>query len=304
MSKTGAHVRVKTKKSNMPVIIAVLAAAAVIAAVLILVLKKPVDPHEGQVYINDGFGMVWMTPLEGVPASTLSSEEFTDMHGRPIYVGGEYETKLGIDVSEHQHEIDWKKVASDGIQFAYIRAAYRGYTQGGLFEDPYFKYNIKGALENGLDVGVYVFSQAVSVEEAIEEANFVLELIEDYNVTLPVVFDWERMDFADSRTVKHDAAVLNDCAVAFCETVKQAGYEPAVYFNKHFGYYEFDLQRLCGYKLWLAQPDNAPDFYYAFDIWQSSFTAEVKGIDCETDLDILFIPLPDEDTEQNENGHD
>ena len=144
----------------------------------------------------------------------------------------------------------------------------------------------------------------VSVEEAIEEANFVLELIEDYNVTLPVVFDWERMDFADSRTVKHDAAVLNDCAVAFCETVKQAGYEPAVYFNKHFGYYEFDLQRLCGYKLWLAQPDNAPDFYYAFDIWQSSFTAEVKGIDCETDLDILFIPLPDEDTEQNENGHD
>lgn len=301
MRKTGAHERVKTKKSYMPIIIAVIAVLAVTTAVLIITHKKPVDPHEGQVYIDDGFSMVWMTPLEGVPASTLKREEFTDMHGRPIYVGTEYETMLGIDVSEHQHEIDWKKVASDGIQFAYIRAAYRGYTKGGLFEDPYFKYNITGALENGLKVGVYFFSQAITAQEAMEEADFILRLIKDYDVTLPVVFDWERMDEADSRTVTHDTQVLNDCAAAFCETVKQAGYEPAVYFNKHFGYYEFDLQRLCDYTLWLAQPDAAPDFYYAFDIWQSSFTADIKGIDCETDLDILFIPLQD-DTEQNEQG--
>lgn len=113
--------------------------------------------------------------------------------GQPCYTGSDYEVRRGIDVSEHQLEIDWAQAAAD-IDFAFIRLGYRGYTEGGLFEDPYFKANIEGAIANGLDVGVYFFSQAVNVQEAIEEAEFVLERIREYDISLPVVFDWEKIE--------------------------------------------------------------------------------------------------------------
>ena len=288
----------KTKKRSLPIILAVLAAGVILAVALVIFGGKPEpDPHAGQVCIFDGVSARWITPLEGVDASTLKPEDFVRMNERPIYVGTQYDTMLGIDVSEHQHQIRWNETASDGIQFAYIRAAFRGYTQGKLYEDPYFRYNMKNALDNGLPVGVYVFSQALTVEEAVEEADYVLELVGDYTLSLPIMFDWEPMEFSDSRTQTHDTQTLNDCALAFCARIEAAGYDAGVYYNKYYGYNEFDLSRLKDYTLWLAQPADAPDFYYAFDIWQSSFTGSVKGIDTEVDLDILFIPKENEENE-------
>ena len=278
--------------------IAVLVLAAAVVIVALSLRPEPVDPHEGQVYIYDGFDWIWMTPLPGVVANSLTAEDFSDRSGCPTYTGSDYQVLRGIDVSEHQHEIDWAQVAASGVDYAYVRLGYRGYTEGGLFEDPYFRANVEGALANGLQVSVYFFSQAISVQEAIEEAEYVLARIRDYNITLPVVYDWEKINGETAaRTDNLDFSILNDCAVAFCDTVKNAGYEPAIYFNRHLGYYGYDLSRMTDYDFWFALPESSfPNFYYAVDMWQYSFTEQVPGITGETDMNLMFIPL---ETDEN-----
>ena len=273
--------------------IAVLVLAAAVVIVALSLRPEPVDPHEAQVYIYDGFDWIWMTPLPGVEANSLTADDFSDRSGCPTYTGSDYQVLRGIDVSEHQHEIDWAQVAASGVDYAYVRLGYRGYTEGGLFEDPYFRANVEGALANGLQVSVYFFSQAISVQEAIEEAEYVLARIRDYNITLPVVYDWEKINGETAaRTDNLDFSILNDCAVAFCDTVKNAGYEPAIYFNRHLGYYGYDLSRMTDYDFWFALPESSfPNFYYAVDMWQYSFTEQVPGIAEPTDMNLMFIPL-------------
>ena len=282
--------RNKTALILVTVILAALVAALVIA---LLSKKEPEDPHKGQVYIYDGFDWIWMTPLEGVPANELTEESFSSNDGRIEYTGTDYDVLRGVDVSEHQLDIDWKQVAASGVDYAYIRVGWRGYTEGGLFEDAYFERNIQGALDAGLHVGVYMFSQAVTVQEAIEEADFVLERIGKYNVTLPVVFDWEKIEAAEARSHGLTMELRTDCARAFCETVKSAGYVPCVYFNRNLGYYGYDLTRLTDYEFWFSLPESGfPNFYYACDMWQYSFTETVPGIAEPTDMNLWFIAKP------------
>lgn len=291
---------VRYKIGIAAVVLAIIAAAVFV--VLMLTHREPqeeADPHAGQVYIYDGFDWVWMTPLEGVPVNELTEEFFTVESGKIKYTGSDYEVLRGIDVSEHQLDIDWQQVAGAGIDYAYIRVGRRGYTEGGLFEDPYFKANVQGAQAAGLKVGVYMFSQAITVQEAIEEARFVLERISDYNITLPVVFDWEKIESGDARTAGLTMEGRTDCAVAFCETVKNAGYVPCIYFNRNLGYYGYDLTRLTGYEFWFALPESGfPNFYYAADMWQYSFTESVPGIVVETDMNLWFIPKETDAAEQ------
>lgn len=282
--------RNKTALILVTVILAALVAALVIG---LLSKKEPEDPHKGQVYIYDGFDWIWMTPLEGVPANELTEESFYSNDGRIEYTGTDYDVLRGVDVSEHQLDIDWKQVAASGVDYAYIRVGWRGYTEGGLFEDAYFERNIQGALDAGLHVGVYMFSQAVTVQEAIEEADFVLERIGKYNVTLPVVFDWEKIEAAEARSHGLTMELRTDCARAFCETVKSAGYVPCVYFNRNLGYYGYDLTRLTDYEFWFSLPESGfPNFYYACDMWQYSFTETVPGIAEPTDMNLWFIAKP------------
>ena len=282
---------VKYRLILIAIALLVLAAAVVIFALSLR--PEPVDPHEGQVYIYDGFDWIWMTPLPGVEANTMTADDFSDQSGHPTYTGDGYQVLRGVDVSEHQHEIDWAQVAASGVDYAYVRLGYRGYTEGGLFEDPYFRKNVEGARANGLQVSVYFFSQAISVQEAIEEAEYVLARIRDYNITLPVVYDWEKINGEmAARTDNLDFSILNDCAVAFCDTVKNAGFEPAIYFNRHLGYYGYDLSRMTDYDFWFALPESSfPNFYYAVDMWQYSFTEQVPGIAEPTDMNLMFIPL-------------
>ena len=282
--------RNKTALILVTVILAALVAALVIG---LLSKKEPEDPHKGQVYIYDGFDWIWMTPLEGVPANELTEEFFSSNGGRIEYTGSDYDVLRGVDVSEHQLDIDWKQVAASGVDYAYIRVGWRGYTEGGLFEDAYFERNIQGALDAGLHVGVYMFSQAVTVQEAIEEADFVLERIGKYNVTLPVVFDWEKIEATEARSHGLTMELRTDCARAFCETVKSAGYVPCVYFNRNLGYYGYDLTRLTEYEFWFSLPESGfPNFYYACDMWQYSFTETVPGIAEPTDMNLWFIAKP------------
>lgn len=282
--------RTARRNKTALILVTVILAALVIG---LLSKKEPEDPHKGQVYIYDGFDWIWMTPLEGVPANELTEDLFSS-DGRSIkYIGSDYDVLRGVDVSEHQLDIDWKQVAASGVDYAYIRVGWRGYTEGGLFEDAYFERNIQGALDSGLHVGVYMFSQAVTVQEAIEEADFVLERIGKYNVTLPVVFDWEKIDAAEARSHGLTMELRTDCARAFCETVKSAGYVPCVYFNRNLGYYGYDLTRLTDYEFWFSLPESGfPNFYYACDMWQYSFTETVPGIAEPTDMNLWFIAKP------------
>ena len=283
------------RRSKTALILVTVILAALVAALVIGLLskKEPEDPHKGQVYIYDGFDWIWMTPLEGVPANELTEESFSSNDGRIEYTGTDYDVLRGVDVSEHQLDIDWKQVAASGVDYAYIRVGWRGYTEGGLFEDAYFERNIQGALDAGLHVGVYMFSQAVTVQEAIEEADFVLERIGKYNVTLPVVFDWEKIEASEARSHGLTMELRTDCARAFCETVKSAGYVPCVYFNRNLGYYGYDLTRLTDYEFWFSLPESGfPNFYYACDMWQYSFTETVPGIAEPTDMNLWFIAKP------------
>ena len=258
---------------------------------------EPEDPHKGQVYIDDGFGMVWITPWKDVAVNDLSRSDVSVSGDIAHYHGSAYETQLGVDVSEHQHTVDWEKIAAAGIDFAMIRIGYRGCTEGGLYEDPFFRFNMEGARKNGLKIGVYFYSQALNVQEAIEEAEYTLNRLQGYSIDLPIVYDWEVVENEENvRTDGMDRSVLTDCAVAYCQTIANAGFDACVYFNRHFGYYEYDLSRLNAYQFWLALPGDYPDFYYKTDIWQYSFTAEVPGIEGPTDMSIRFIPLAGEET--------
>ncbi len=273
-------------------LIAALLIIAMIAIIRLLVPEKAtVNEHAGQVCVYDGYDMIWMTPFEGVPSSTIYEEDFKSINASPTYVGREFQTQVGIDVSEHQLDINWT-AASEALDFAYIRIGYRGFTEGGIFLDPWFERNFSGASAAGLNVGVYFFSQAVNVSEAIEEAEYVIAHLAGHHVDLPVMYDWEKVDGGGARTDELSGQTMTDCALAFCRTIENAGYDAGVYFNRNIGYHGLDLSKLTDYAFWLSVPGPYPDFYYAVEFWQYTFTATVPGVSGEADLNMRFIPLP------------
>ncbi len=197
------------------------------------------------------------------------------------------DTIPGVDVSAYQGVIDWQQVADSGIQFAMVRLGYRGYGTGKLVEDSYAMRNIAGALAAGLDVGVYFFSQAITVEEAQEEAAFILERIQNYDITMPIVFNWEFVN-DEARTAGMDRRTLTDCYAAFCEAIAQAGYTPMSYFNWYQSEYDIYLTELEDYPFWLALYTCRMTFPYAVEMWQYTCTGSVPGISGDVDIDIYF----------------
>ena len=238
------------------------------------------------------FGGKKVYVVEELPKSTYDNSLFqVNENGFLTYDSDEYTCKIGIDVSRYQENIDWAAVKGAGVQFAMLRLGYRGYGTGALVMDPYFQQNIQGAQANGIEVGVYFFSQAITPEEGAEEARFCLNALKGYHITYPIVFDWESYDSSlEPRTDGLDDKILTQCAVAFCEEVEAAGYQSMVYSNLTYFYLHFDLNQLVDYPLWLAQYNSRPSFYYHFDIWQYSGTGKVPGIDGNVDLNIHFIP--------------
>lgn len=209
----------------------------------------------------------------------------------------------GVDVSSHQGEVDWAAVAGDGIEFAILRIGNRGYSQGGLKQDERFEANYAGAVENGLDVGVYLFSQAVSEEEAVEEAEFVLSILDGRELQLPVVFDWEEINDAVARTDEVDAGTVTACALAFCRRIEEAGYKTAFYCNGMVGYLRYDIARMQHLDAWYAEYGDWPSFAYAFDLWQYSHTGSVAGIAGNVDLNLWFPDgEPESENPETQNG--
>lgn len=239
---------------------------------------------------NSTMGETFIPVFGDVPQSTIQPEDIVhDGNGFVKYTGGgDLVSKIGVDISEHQGIIDWEKVKKAGIDFAIIRAGYRTYGGGIITLDGNFLDNIEGAQDVGIDVGVYFFSQAINTEEAIEEADAILNAIAGHHITYPVIYDWELIYDDRARTDSVSVETLADCCVAFCERVKSAGYTPMIYQNTSTATYKLDLPRVKDYDFWLAEYATFPTFYYKYDIWQYSSSGTVDGIDGVVDLNICF----------------
>lgn len=216
----------------------------------------------------------------------------SQQNGRFSYSeNGVGKSQTGIDVSEMQGVIDWEQVANDGIQFAFVRAGYRGTTEGGLFADARLNENLDGATDAGLQTGVYFYSQATSAEEAQEEADFVLDQLGGRKLDLPITFDHEKDTTVNARGNSVDRDTLTAAALAFCQRIEQAGYRSMVYGNK-VDIARMNLDSLGSRPVWFAEYNALrPSGQFDFVLWQYSNTGSVAGISTPVDMNLRFTDM-------------
>lgn len=205
------------------------------------------------------------------------------------YEDGKQVSFVGTDISKYQDYVDFVKLKKAGIDFVMLRVGARGYESGNLVLDEYFAENIKRATDAGLEVGVYFFSQAVTKDEAVEEANMVLENLGDYSITYPVAFDMEYIANDSSRIEVLSKAEKTQIAKTFLDTVKAAGYKTMLYGNKEWLLKQIDLSKLTAYDIWLSEETDIPDYPYKFAMWQYQTDASIDGIAGYASLNISFI---------------
>lgn len=193
----------------------------------------------------------------------------------------------GIDVSEWQGSIDWQQVKDAGVEFVIIRVGARGTVEGNLLTDDRAQEYYADASAVGLKVGAYFFSQSITVEEAVEEAQFLLDAVKDWDVKLPLVYDWEYVG-GEARTRKMDARTLTDMTKAFCDTIADAGYQPMLYFGRSQSTDLLHLEELVDYPFWLAMYSTIMDYPYKIHMWQYTDTGSVPGISGNVDINLLF----------------
>ena len=236
-------------------------------------------------------GQYYFLPLqEDLAYNTYVDSNFiTDENGLVSYqIEGETVTKKGIDVSKYQGEIDWEAVKNDGVDYAIIRVGIRGYSEGGIMEDEFFHRNMEGAIANEIPVGVYFFTQALNQEEALEEANFVIEMLQGYSLTYPVYLDIEDVKKTDCRTNNLTVEERTNNAKVFLEAIEAAGYRPALYGNMKTYLLMLDLASLEQYDKWFAGY-TLPIYYpYEYKMLQYSEKGRVAGVSGQVDVNICF----------------
>lgn len=196
-------------------------------------------------------------------------------------------SKVGIDVSKWQGAIEWTRVKEAGVQFAIIRAGYRGSVSGSLVIDPYFERNIKGALAAGIPVGVYFFTQAIDEVEAVEEASMVLSLLGEYELSYPIFIDTEGAG-GNGRADGLDVDTRTQVCEAFCRTVENAGYHAGVYASRNWFDKRLHAEKLEQYSNWLAEYRRVPKYKGYYQFWQYTSGGSVDGITGRVDMDISY----------------
>ena len=233
---------------------------------------------------------VFVPVLDEVTKHSLLDENFQKTEeGLMQYVeNGTVTSHKGIDVSKYQGDIDWNAVREEGIEYAFIRLGLRGYESGKIVLDDFYDANMKGANEAGVRAGVYFFTQAVTVEEAQEEAAFVIEHLAGYDVSCPVVFDVERISGGKGRADQITREERTAITIAFCEAVRAAGYTPMIYGNVVCFTQLLDMPQLNAYEKWYAFYDDYMYMPYEVTCWQYTEKGRVDGIPNNVDLNISF----------------
>ena len=244
---------------------------------------------------DEKFGQIWLPVLADVPLSTHPVENMVETDkGRMLSfdADGNLNALTGVDISSHNVVSDWAALKEDGIDFVMLRAGYRGYGvgTGKLYKDTKFREYFRAAKNAGLLVGAYFFSQAITEEEAVEEAILTAQQLEGLEPDFPVAYDWELIfhDQDGARTDNVPVDVLTDCVLAYCQNVESFGFRTMVYQNKRTSLFKFDLPRLNGIPFWLAEYGDGPTYIYDYDMWQYSCSGTVAGISGNVDLNLCF----------------
>ncbi len=229
-----------------------------------------------------------------LPKSDLSEENFTMEKDRLVYSqGGRNVSHFGIDVSKYNGTVSWNKVKEDGVEFALLRVGARGYSTGNIVLDENFSYNLKSCSQNGIDVGVYFFSQAINTYEAIEEANYCVAALSGKKIRYPVIFDSEKIMNDSYRTENLTSTELTNIFKAFADTVKAYGYTPMVAGTKEQLALHFDLESLSGYDVWLLDIGEKTEYPYRYTIRQYANDGKINGINGNVDYNICLISYAD-----------
>ena len=218
----------------------------------------------------------------GVIPETVDESEPTELRTTS-------DANLGIDVSRWNEEINWNKVKEAGIEYAIIRAGYRGSVTGALVEDKYFRQNIEGAIKAGVPVGLYFFTQATTEVEAVEEASMVLALCKEYDITYPIFIDTEKAG-ENGRANELDKKMRTAVCQAFCETIRNGGYKAGIYASKNWFESRLDMNILSDdIYVWLAQYGDEVTYDGKYHMWQYTSSGRVLGIEGRVDLNLSFL---------------
>lgn len=268
----------KSTKSELLKALIIVATIVIISSIIFLIYKA-------YLFDNKYSGL---EASKEIPLNDFNLEKLkNDKNGYMCYEDDRYKSRLIIDVSSHNGNINWEKVKEAGIKGAMIRVGYRGYGDATIVEDDCFQKNIAGAKDAGLKVGVYFFSQATTPEEAIEEAEYVKKKIWGRGVTLPVAFDMEPF-MGNERFINHDIKSKTEMADAFLKVIGKFGYEPILYGNPTWLSNDVDISKLTEYPVWLAHYTFSTEWPYAFRMWQFTSQGRVSGINGDVDLNLIF----------------
>lgn len=229
------------------------------------------------------------------PYLTKNTFDFTKMEdkaGLKQYMeNGRKISYVGVDISKHTGKVYFPSLKAAGVDYVMIRLGSRGYTTGQITLDENFKENIEGAIEAQLDVGIYFYSQAVSQDEAVQEANFVVQNLEPYraHVKYPVAFNMGFVSNDKSRIEGLSREDKTTVTISFLDAVRASGYVPMIYGDKEWLLKEVDLTKLQDYDVWLSQEEEIPDYPYRYAMWQYNTDGVLNGIDGGADLNICFV---------------
>lgn len=209
--------------------------------------------------------------------------------------GGRKISKVGVNISKHSGAVNFKSIKSAGIDYVMLRLGARGYSTGQISLDDNFVENIEAAIEAGLDIGIYFYSQAISQEEATQEANFVIQNVEPYkaHINYPIAFD---MEIVNNDRARIDGLSRDDkttIATTFLSGVQAAGYIPMIYGNKEWLIKNIDLTKVQDYDVWLSDDADIPDYPYLFTMWQYTNTGVLNGVTGDASLNICFVSYSD-----------
>lgn len=232
--------------------------------------------------------------MPDVPKNSFDfNEGLYSENGRLVYSKNDVKGRVGIDLSKYNQAIDFARAKEDGVEYAMLRLGARGYGTGALTLDEKFVEYAHAARASAVPIGVYFYSQAINETEAIEEANYTVGAITNFDVTYPIAIDVERVENDSARTDNLTIDQRTANVKAFCDTVKQYGFNPVIYAKRDMLIAGLDLSKLKDYDIWLADYNEKPDFPYRFTMWQYTDKGHIEGVEGDVDISLCFIPYED-----------